>query len=162
MKRAVGLLLSLVMVFSIAGAAGDGSRNAHDYDALDYNAIYYNAHDYDALDYNAPQPRPVLYSSSRFSGNASADSTEFTATKGSGTTIRVWYENQENSSVTVRLYKYGWFGLKSVVLEFDVSGNSNRFEEYTANGADTGKYYINVEASDGGVITGYLRANQIS
>lgn len=141
-EKRSSFLPSLVMVFSMVGAAGASSRNA--------------------IDYNAPQPRAVLYSNSRFSGNASADSTEFTATKGSGTTIRVWYENQENLSVTVRLYKYGLFGLKSVVLEFEVSGNSSKFEAYTANGADTGKYYINVEASDGGDITGYLRANQIS
>lgn len=141
MKRALSLLFGLVMVFVVAGAVRSDPLNARDY--------------------NAPQPRPVLYSNSRCSGNASVDSTEFTATDGSGTTIRVWFENHENSSVAVRLYKYGWFGLKSNVLKFDVSGNDSDYKEYTASRADTGKYYINVQASDGGDISGYLRANQI-
>lgn len=136
-KRAIGLFLGLVMVL--------------------FGAISLTA-----LDYNAPQSRAVLYDNNRLGGNASADSTEFTASKNNGDTICVWYENKANSSVKVTLYKYGWFGLKSNVLDFEVAGNSSKSEEYTASGANTGTYYINIQASDGGVITGYLRANQIN
>lgn len=141
-KRVTGLFLAIVLALSLGVSASAVSLNA--------------------IDYNAPQPRAVLYDNDRFSGKASADSTEFTATKGSGNTIRVWYDNQESSSVTVTLYKYGWFGLKEAVLTFDVSGNGDKWDVYTESGADSGTYYINVEANDGGNITGYLRANQIT
>lgn len=143
-KRIIGLLSSfaLALTFSMVSPVGAISLNA--------------------IDYNAIQPRAVLYDNDRVSGNASFDSTDFTASKGSGKTIRVWYDNKERSSVTVTLYKYGWFGTKEDVLVFDVSGNSGHYEEYTASGADSGKYYINIESALGDDITGYLRANQVS
>lgn len=136
------VLLALALVFSLGATAGAFSLNS--------------------IDYNAPQPRPVLYDNDRFLGNAEATSTEFTATSGSGNTIRVWFDNHERSSVTVTLYKYGWFGLKDNVLSFTVAGNNVASDTYTATGADSGKYFIKVAASDGGDITGYLRANQLT
>lgn len=115
-----------------------------------------------SIDYNSVPPKAVLYDDDRISSTASFDSTDFTTTKGSGNTIKIWYDNKENSSVKITLYKYGLFGTKDDVLVFKVSGNDNKYKEYTANKADSARYYINIEASYGDNITGYLRATQIS
>ncbi len=143
MKKFICMVVSLVLVFALFGTVHACSTISGD---------------------GAIRPCMMfadLYDNEYFSGHGSADTTEFTATTGSGNTIRVWYENHANSAVTVRLYKYGWFGLKDVVLEFAVKGNSAEYKEYTASGADSGKYYINVDSDDGGLISGYLRARQL-
>lgn len=101
----------------------------------------------------------VLYDDDRLGGKASVVSTDFTATDGSGNTISVWYDNQESSSVKVTLYKYGWFGMKDVVLEFDVAGNDDERKEYIASKAS--RYYVNISSNDGGNVTGHLQVNQI-
>ncbi len=141
-KRNIALFIVLVLTLSIG---------------ISVHAISLNA-----IDYNAPVPRTVLYDNDNVGGNASYDSTEFTATKGSGDTIRVWYDNKEKSSVTVTLYQYGWFGHKNAVLKFDVDGKSVNQGIYEASNADSGKYDINITASNGDIINGYLRANQSS
>lgn len=102
----------------------------------------------------------MLYDNDRLGGNASVVSSEFTATDGSGSTIHIWYDNQEDTPVKVMLYQYGWLGFKTAVLEFEVAGGTAVGEDYTAIGANSGKYYICVQANDGGDITGHLRADQ--
>lgn len=112
--------------------------------------------------YNKPKPMVVLFDDDNVGGNASYDSTEFASTKDSGNNIRVWYDNLNNLSVKVTLYKYGLFGNKDAVLEFEVDGESDNEKEYNSSQADSSKYVINITASDGGDINGYLRAIQIS
>lgn len=140
-KRNIGAFTTLALALSIGVSAAAISLNA--------------------IDYNASSPRPVLYDNDNVGGNASYDSTRFTATKGSGDTICVWYDNQNQLSVKITLYKYGWFGHKDTVLEFHVDGESADKGEYKASQADSGRYYINITSSDGGDIDGYLRANQV-
>ena len=113
------------------------------------------------INYNSIESKSVLYNNNRVSSQASFVSTDFTASKGLGKTIGVYYKNQQNSSVKVTLYKYGWFGSKDNVLVFRVSKNDNKYKEYTSNGADNARYYIHIEASYGDDIAGYLRVNQI-
>ena len=53
----------------------------------------------------------------------------------------------------------GWFGMKDVVLEFDVAGNDDERKEYIASKAS--RYYVNISANDGDNVTGHLQVNQI-
>lgn len=139
-KRVISLLL--ILTFSLIVAVGTISQNL--------------MNDHEA------QPTVILYDNDRFCGKASSNSTDFTTSKGSGNTIRVSYDNQENAPVKVTLYQYGWFGTKNDVLVLNISGNDQGYQEYTASKADHAKYYVNVQAEYGDDITGSLRVNQIS
>ena len=114
-----------------------------------------------SLDYKKSNIGTVLYDNDKFGGEASGVTTDFTATNGSGNIISIWYDNQESSSVKITLYKYGLFGSKDIVFEFEVAGNDSQRKEYTEYSADSGKYYINVSSSYGGDIMGHLQVNQI-
>lgn len=102
----------------------------------------------------------VLYDN-RFLGNASYDTTDFTASKGAGHTIEIGYDNKESSNVKVTLYRYGMFGDKDNVVVFDVLGESQGLGKYKAIKADNSRYYVNIQAENGDNITGYLTVKQI-
>lgn len=111
---------------------------------------------------DTPKPEFVLYEDEMIGGRVSAVSTVFDAVAGCGDTIRVSYNNEESSSVEVRLYEYGLFGTKKAVLSFDVDGNGENAGDYAANALSLNGYYILIETSDGGEIKGSLRASQTS
>lgn len=101
-----------------------------------------------------------LYGEQRISSEAAFVSTDFTATKGAGNTIGIWYNNREKADAKVTLQKYSFFGEKEGVLTFTVSGNNSGCTEYAEAEADGGRYCITIEAQNGGNITGCLKAEQ--
>lgn len=83
----------------------------------------------------------VLFEDNEFSVSDLFVTSKFTAGKGQGDNIRVWFENTSKADVTVRLYKQGFLGKKQKMLKLGIRRKSKSFETYTDAKADTGTYF---------------------
>lgn len=101
----------------------------------------------------------ILFEDDKISSSDLFVTSKFTATKGEGDNIRVWFKNTSNANVTVRLYKEGLFGRKEEVLKFDVKSKVNNSGIYNKAGSAT--YHIEVLSDTGDTVTGYLKAKQL-
>lgn len=73
----------------------------------------------------------------------------------------MWYDNTDGTEVTVTLYQYGLWGIKTALDDFSVAGNSADY--MVVDGGflgDSATYYVLIESADGGAISGTLRVNQ--
>lgn len=101
----------------------------------------------------------ILFEDDKISSSDLFVTSKFTATKGEGDNIRVWFKNTSNADVTVKLYKEGLFGSKKEVLKFNVKSKGNNSGTYEK--ADSATYHIEVLSDTGDTVTGYLKAKQL-
>lgn len=105
-------------------------------------------------------PRAALFPNGPISGNNSAQTTKFTATSSNGNYIRFWYQNNASASARVYLIRTD-SGKEVIVGTIEVSGNGGqKADVYYNSTASSGTYYILIEASDGGSISGNVSAAQ--
>lgn len=104
-------------------------------------------------------PRATLYPGHDLSGNNSWRSTEFTASPSNGNYIRFAYTNYASESATVSLVRTD-LSSEFTVRSMSVEGGGYDHRVCYGNTLSQGTYYLYIEASDGGTISGNIAAAQ--
>lgn len=105
-------------------------------------------------DMNAVSPRSVLYRQNASSTRGAWDSDIISAESEHGKYIRFWFNNTTSEYVTVYLYRID-LGGNRIVGQMTVAGNAQKSEVYFQRSADTGRYFLRIEATQsGGAIRG--------
>lgn len=105
-------------------------------------------------DMKAVSPRYVLYRQSVSSTSGTWDSSIISARSGSGNYIRFWFNNTTSEYVTVYLYRTD-LGADRIVDQMTVAGNAQNSEVYFQRSAESGRYFLRIEATQsGGAIRG--------
>ena len=111
-------------------------------------------------DMNAVSPRYVLYRQSVSSTSGTWDSSIIPARSGSGNYIRFWFNNTTSEYVTVYLYRID-LGADRIVDQMTVAGNAQNSEVYFQRSAESGRYFLRIEATQsGGAIRGTVSVAQ--
>lgn len=111
-------------------------------------------------DMNTVSPRYVLYRQSVSSTSGTWDSSIISALSDSGSYIRFWFNNTTSEYVTVYLYRTD-LGADRIVDQMTVAGNAQNSETYFHRYADTGRYFLRIEATQsGGAIRGIASVAQ--
>lgn len=145
-ESVVSLMLASALCVGVAGQAFAAVPNGNLVDT--------------AVGEDSPVFWGILFEDDKISSSDLFVTSKFTATKGEGDNIRVWFKNTSNADVTVRLYKDGLFGSKEEVLKFDVKSKANNSGTYNKAGSAT--YHIEVLSDTGDTVTGYLKAKQFA
>lgn len=122
---------------------------------------------------NAPEPTPnslalspvtepldLAYGNDNVSSSAVFETQYFSCVSGNGNSLRYWFQNDGSSSCTVQLYKKTILGLAYTQEPFTVAPGGQKSQVLKNPGNTTFK--IRVTATDGGLVKGQLRANQLN
>ena len=102
-------------------------------------------------------PRAVVYDQTFSVSDSVYESSAFSCPSGNGTTLRIFFRNDSNSSCKVILKRHQ-NGTLTNAGTMTVKAGENRYFTY---GDPSGKTFeIWVQSSDGGAVAGQLRANQ--
>lgn len=135
MKKLLTLLLSLILLAGLTACAGTDPESAFD-------------------------AAPVqVYGNDALSSDAVFETEAFTCTDGNGNSLRYRFQNTGASSCTVQLYEQTHLGLEEAQESFPVAAGEEKDLVFPAPGSTTFK--IRVTATDGGVISGKLSAEQL-
>ena len=111
-------------------------------------------------DMNAVSPRSVLYRQSVSSTRGAWDSSIISAEAEHGKYIRFWFNNTTSEYVTVYLYRID-LGADRIVDQMTVAGNAQNSEVYFQRSAESGRYFLRIEATQsGGAIRGTVSVAQ--
>lgn len=133
MKKLLTLLLSLVLLAGLTACAGTDP---------------------------ASDAAPVqVYGNDALSSDAVFETEAFTCTDGNGNSLRYSFQNTGSSACTVQLYKQTVLGLEEVQESFPVAAGEEKEQVFPDPGSTT--FQIRVTATDGGVVTGALQAEQL-
>ncbi len=136
MKRVLSLLLALVMCLAMAAptfAAEPEDPN------------------------EGIMPLIQIYPDHMISDLGSYSSGSFRANPGAGNYIQIWYENQADAPVRVYLYRTDKSGSVGPIL---VNKDSNARGVYYDATAESGTYYVYIQAENNGQIHGRLAVGQ--
>lgn len=135
MKKLLTLLLSLVLLAGLTACAGTDPESAFD-------------------------AAPVqVYGNDALSSDAVFETEAFTCTDGNGNSLRYSFQNTGSSACTVQLYEQPDLGLAEVQEAFPVAAGEEKDQVFPDPGGRTFK--IRVTATDGGMVTGKLQAEQL-
>lgn len=133
MKKLLTLLLSLVLLAGLTACAGADS---------------------------ASEAAPVqVYGNEDLSSSAVFETVAFACTEGNGDALRYGFQNTGDSPCTVQLYEKTVLGLEEVQEAFPVAIGEEKEQVFPDPGGRT--FQIRVTATDGGVVTGKLQAEQL-
>lgn len=144
MKKVVWLLsLFLVLSVSSMGCAANAPEPASDSSALS----------------PVTEPLDLAYGNDNVSSSAVFETQYFPCTSDSGSALRYWFQNDGSSPCTVQLYKKTILGLAYTQEPFTVAPGEQGSQVF--NDPDGTTFKIRVTATDGGVVAGALRADQL-
>lgn len=133
MKKLLTLLLSLVLLAGLTACAGADP---------------------------ASEGAPVqVYGNEDLSSSAVFETVAFACTEGNGDALRYGFQNTGDSPCTVQLYKKTALGDAYTQAPFTVAAGKQKSQVFSNPGSKTFK--IRVTATDGGVVTGALQAEQL-
>lgn len=146
MKKFLSLTLALIMTLALAVPAFASTTPPDPPSASDED--------------DGIMPLAALFPQTPVADAGSYRSTDFTASSSNGNYIRFWFENTTSEKVTVSLYRTD-SGRDVLVKSMPVDGNSQDQRTYYSSTANSGTYYIYIEAvSSGGTISGNLSVAQ--
>lgn len=147
MKKVCAMFLSLLMLLSVSSVACAANVPEAETDTSTFTLP------------PAVEPLALVYVNDNLSSSAVFETQYFSCVSGNGNSLRYWFQNTGSSSCTVQLYKKTALGDAYTQAPFTVAAGKQKSQVFSNPGSKTFK--IKVTATDGGVISGKLRANQL-
>lgn len=147
MKKVCAMFLSLLMLLSVSSVACAANVPEAETDTSTFTLP------------PAVEPLALVYVNDNLSSSAVFETQYFSCVSGNGNSLRYWFQNTGSSSCTVQLYEKTYLGLTEVQEAFPVAAGEENEQVFPDPGGRT--FQIRVTATDGGVVAGALRAEQL-